>query len=54
MNIDPHPVSFYNTFMKLGSPVLVEKLMPPHGEFIGDSPIFGGFFRPDHDPPCVF
>jgi len=43
MDIDPHPVSFYNTFMKL---------LP--FEFTGVSPFFGGFFRPDHDPPHIF
>ena len=43
MDIDPHPVSFYNTFMKL-----------LHFEFVGVPPFFGGFFRPDHDPPRVF
>jgi hypothetical protein len=42
-NIDPHSVCFYNTFMKLS-----------HIEFTGVAPFFGGFFRPDHDPPCVF
>ena len=43
MNIDPHSVSFYNTFMKLS-----------HAEHTGASPFFGGFYRPDHDPPHVF
>ncbi len=43
MDIDPHPVSFYNTFMK-----------PLRVEFLGLYPFFGGFFRPDHDPPYVF
>jgi hypothetical protein len=41
-NIDPHSVCFYNTFMKLS-----------HIEFTGVAPFFGGFLRPDHDPPRV-
>jgi len=38
--IDPHPVSSYNTFMSYVS-------RRPGGI----SAYYGGFFRPDHDPP---
>jgi hypothetical protein len=55
MDIDPHSVSFYNTFMKLGFPVFTgKKLNLTHVEFFGLPPFFGGFYRPDHDPPHVF
>jgi hypothetical protein len=43
MDIDPHSVSFYNTFM---SSLFVR--------FMGISPFSGGFYRPDHDPLCMF